>query len=450
MTGEGGGRLKNECEDFMNKILYTHIMGCAAALTVGAWGENAKADYYTDVNTMKQHWKASEDLFPRVFDDSFQHSDSYTLWSATFPPNFKYDKGGLYRIKKAAEGESYHTFHTADELQALPIDASLKKICKALGSRRFLAEILDETTVNAICDGSIGANRETTVTFEPYYDGETFFDAYGNGRLKMVIDQDQKKGPTDLFCDFGFIFKKEDENVSMIGYDAFYRTRSKDSISFRFYPRPQALPVLFCSSIRESGLRIIDTYRDLCNVLDESGHEDFEKHWAVRINGEEPEKFEVPLFLFGEDGDRAHRADVYTRMLCKILPSEAFLKRIFGEDVWKILEKYNRVNRTISISDFRIDYTIRPLKNGQYWQRHDPDQFEVYLRISDRVFYSNKPSFGHSRVFNVEDFNFIGFRFIFDIEENKIRDVKFCDKLCLNGELITKGETEETTWDLFE
>ena len=157
-------------------------------------------------------------------------------------------------------------------------------------------------------------------------------------------------------------------------------------------------------------------------------------------------------FLFGGDGDRAHWAGAYTRTLCKILPSEAFLKRIFGEDMWKILEKYNRVNRPISISDFRIDYTIRPLKDGKDWKHHDPDQFEVYLRMSDRVRYSesNKPSFGYSDGdFKEEDFNFIGFRFIFDIEKNKIRDVKFCDKVCVNGELIAQGETEETTWDLY-
>ena len=442
-------KAKDEYENFMNKIPYTHIMGCAAALTVGACGEYAKAEY-TDANVVKLHWEATKDLFPRTFDDSFRRSDFYWLWSATFSQNFKHGKGDLYSIRKATDSVSYHKFHTADELQALPIDASLKKICKALGSRRFLAGILNDETVDTVRNKSVQPNLETTVTFEPYYDGETFFDAYGKGRLEMSIYQSSNGGTADLFCDFDFTFKKEDENVSMIGYTAYYRV-GQDSVNFRFYSRPQALPGLFYSSIRESGLRIIDTYRDLCNVLYNGGHEDFEKHWAVCINVEEPKEFEVPLFLFGGDWDREHRADCHTRMLIRILPSGAFLKRIFGEDLWKILEKYNRVNRRAG--DFRIDYTIKPLKNGEYWKYQDPDQFEVYLRISDRVWYSksNKPSFGYSDGdFKEGDFNFIGFRFIFDIEKNKIRDVEFCDKLCFNGEFITEGGTEETTWDLFE
>ena len=119
--------------------------------------------------------------------------------------------------------------------------------------------------------------------------------------------------------------------------------------------------------------------------------------------------------------------------------------------MWKILEKYNRVNRRAG--DFSVGYTIRPLKKGEYWKYQDPDQFEVYLRISDMVRYSksNEPSFGYSDDdFKEEDFNFIGFRFIFDIEKNKIRDVEFCDKLCFNGECVTQAATEKDTWDLFE
>ena len=141
-------------------------MGCVAALTVGAWEQNAKADY-TDTETVKLYWEdiGIKDSFPNIFDDSFRFSD--WLWSAAFSPNFKQDKGDLYRIRKAAEDDSYHTFHTADELQALQIDASLKKICKALGSRRFLVESLGEVTVNTVCDRSIQPNRETTVTFKP-------------------------------------------------------------------------------------------------------------------------------------------------------------------------------------------------------------------------------------------------------------------------------------------
>lgn len=422
-------------------------MGCAAALTVGAWGENAKAEY-TNANAIKVYWEVSNNLFPSVFDDSFQRSDFYRLWSEAFPPNFKRGKGELYSIRKDTDSVSYHKFHTADDLEALPIDASLKRICKALGSRRFLAGILDEETVNIICDRStIGANRKTTVTFDPYYDGETFFDAYGKGRLRMSICQSQNGRTADLYCDFDFTFKKEDENVSMIGYHAYYRA-GHDSVNFRFYPKPQALPGLFYPSICKSGSRIIDTYRDLYY---NGGHEDFKKHGVVRINGKEPKKFEEPLFLFGGDWDRAHRAECHTRMLIRILPSEAFLKRIFGEDLWNILEKYNRVNRRAG--DFRIDYTIKPLKNGQSWENQDPDQFEVYLRISDMVRYSksNEPSFGYSHDdFKEEDFNFIGFRFIFDIKKNKIRDVEFCDKLCFNGECVTQAATEKDTWDLFE
>ena len=427
----------------MKKVLYTHIIGCATALTVGAWAENAKAEY-TNANAVKLHWEVSKDLFPRVFDDSFRRSDFYWLWSATFPSNFKHGKGNLYRIKKATEGNSYHTFHTADELQTLPIDASLKKICKALGSRSFLAWILDGTTVDTICNRSIEANRETTVTFEPCYDGETFFDAYGNGRLKMVVSQSANGEDKGLYRSFDFTFKKEGENVSLTRYDVSYDVGT-DPVIFRFYAKPRALPWnVFLTIPVQAGLKMNEVYQ---NLFDKGSYMWVvpKDHSAARINGRRPYLFRTPDF--SRDNNRGYEMENHACHLRKILLSEAFLEGIFGERIWQMLEKHNRCYR--KDYDFKVEYTIKPLKNGKYWEGKDPDQFEVYLRISDTVCFTRESIFGDAPgSFEYENFTFIGFRFIFDIAKNEIRDVKFCDKLCLNGELIMKGETEETTWDL--
>ena len=302
LDGWGWDKFEDKYKDFMNKISYKHIMGCVAALTVGAWGENAKAEY-TDANTVKLHWEVSKNLFPRVFDDSFRLSDVYWLWSTAFSPNFEQDKGALYRIRKAAEGVSYHTFHTADELQALPIDAFLKKICKALGSRRFLVEILDEVTVDTVRDRSMQPNRETTVTFDPYYDGETFFDTYGNGRLKMCVCQSSNGNDRGLRCSFSFTFKKEGENVSLTRYEALYSAGGTNMINFRFFQGPQKLPWdrFPTESARQAGLEMNTVYKSL---FDNRSNLRSKEHLAVHVNGDEPRKFHKFCFDFPNDTER--------------------------------------------------------------------------------------------------------------------------------------------------
>ena len=420
-------------------------MGCVAALTVGAWEQNAKADY-TDTETVKLHWEdiGIKDSFPNIFDDSFRFSD--WLWSAAFSPNFKQEKGALYRIRKAAEDDSYHTFHTADELQALQIDASLKKICKALGSRRFLVESLGEVTVNTVCDRSMQPNRETTVTFDPYYDGETFFDAYGNARLDMYVVQTSNAGDTPLHCSFRLTFKKEGENVSLTRYSVIYVVGTL-GVGFRFLPKPQALlsQNLFLT-LKQAGLRMNDIYR---NLFDKKSREEveFEKHSAVYIDDGKMHQFGINGFFKDnnddDDDERRFDMDVDAWDLSReIFSSKAFLSGIFGEEMWQMLEKYTRCYR--EDYDFNVNYTLKPLKNDK---GNAPDQFEVYLRISDMIDYTKESEF-YPIDTKSEHFFFIGFRFIFDFRKNEIRDVKFCDKLCLNGELITRGETEETTWDL--
>ena len=379
------------------------------------------------------------------FDDSFRRSDFYILWSATFSPNFKHDKGDLYRIEKATEGNSYHTFHTADELQALPIDASLKKICKALGSRRFLTGILDEATVDTVRDRSMQPNRETIVTFDPYYDGETFFDAYGKGRLRMVVSQSANGEDKKLYCSFEFTFKKEGENVSLTRYDVLYDVGT-NPVMFHFYAKPRALPWnrFPIRSARQAGLKMNAVYQSL---FDRRYNLDFKEHSAVHVNSKEPCKFDEFCFDFPNDTERRMEAEDHTYYLLKILPSVDFLEGIFGKETWQMIEKYNRCYR--DDYNFKVEYTVNRLKDGKCWKGNNPDQFEVYLRISDRIVWTRGSVFDNcSWDFECNDFTFIGFRFIFDIEENEIRDVKFCDKLCLNGKLITEGGTEKTTWDL--
>ena len=426
------------------------------ALTVGACGENAKADY-TDVEAVKLHWEdiGIKDSFPNIFDDSFRFSDSCPLWSTDFQSYFKHEKGDLYRIRKAAEDDSYHTFHTADELQALPIDASLKKICKVLGSRRFLVESLGEVTVNTVCDRSIQPNRETTVTFIPYYDGETFFDSYGNGRLQMCVNQTSNAGDSPLHCSFRLTFKKEGENVSLTRYSVIYVVGTF-GVGFSFLPKPQALswnrfPI---QSARQAGLKMNAVYQDLFGKKSREKVK-FEEHSAVHVDDGEMHQFGINGFFKDNDDDDnddddndepRYYMDVNAWNLSReIFSSKAFLRGIFGEEMWQMLEKYTRCYRDdYDDYDFNVNYTLKPLKNDK---GNAPDQFEVYLRISDMIDYTKEPAFGPIDT-KSEHFFFIGFRFIFDFRKNEIRDVKFCDKLCLNGEFVAEGKTKETTWDL--
>ena len=185
-----------------------------------------------------------------------------------------------------------------------------------------------------------------------------------------------------------------------------------------------------------------DIYRDLfdkkyCEKVE------FEEHSAVCIDDKKMHVFGINGFF---NDARRYDMDVVAWDLSReIFSSEAFLRGIFGEKMWQMLEKYTRCYR--DKYDFKVNYTLKPLKNGKVPEGNDPDRFEVYLRISDMIYYTKEPECWKPDT-ESEHFFFIGFRFIFDFRKNEIRDVKFCDKLCLNGELVTKGKTEETTWDL--
>ena len=454
LDGWGRNKFEDKYEEFMNKISYTHIMGCVVALTVGAWKQNAKADYASN-DSMISYWEnmGIKDSFPEIFDEIFRSSDDPPLWSITdFPSHFRCAKGDLYRIGKVAEDDSYHTFHTANELQNLPIDASLKKICKALGSKSFLVKILGEGNVDTIRDRSM-QSEETTVEFEPCYDGKIFFDAYGNARLYMHVYQSSNVGK-DFHCSFELIFKKEGENVSLrryvVCYDNvdFVSNYSRLHVGFQFLSKPQALSQSLFPTLRQAGLKINDIYR---NLFDKKSREkvEFEEHSAVHVDDGEMHQFGINGFFKDNDDDddeRRYDMDVDAWDLsCEIFSSKAFLRGIFGEKMWQMIEKYTRYYR--EDYDFNVNYTLKPLKNSKAPKGKDPDQFEVYLRISDMIDYTKEPKFGPIDT-KSEHFFFIGFRFIFDFRKNEIRDVKFCDKLYLNGECITRGETKETTWDL--
>ena len=115
-----------------------------------------------------------------------------------------------------------------------------------------------------------------------------------------------------------------------------------------------------------------------------------------------------------------------------ILITEDFLKGIFGEEFWNILEHYN-VNG-FYYSGLSVDFNVSPYSKGlkvSYSFRNT----QRGNRTEDAVSFQ-----GEALKWEWLDFNHINFVFFYDPEKDEISHVRLQCRLVLNYELITWGD----------
>ena len=426
-----------------------NITGCAAALTVGAWGQNAKADY-TDAKTIKVYWQQNPELFQTMFEELFK-SDDLRLLSEALPDGFKNKKGDLYKVKiwdrkpfigifggnllqinhpskvGFVFGES---LHTASDLDSLPYDTLFKKICRVLGSDVFLRTVLTSDTVDAVLSNACRKDCDTTVEFQSYCP-KRFFGTSDTGKLKMKISQDLEGKGSSFRCILDCVFEKKGTDVFLTGCDIYYRS-GEDVIEAYLRLKPRKIPAFPCShKIKEKLPHIFKSFYE--KHKDDVFRDMYEKSSSYPYSFDFCDDEIVERFFSKEDSglfsNRAHEERV--RTLLGLLCTEEFLKEVFGEKFLDLIQAAQNFGTA------PVRYRVLGIKDGCifFGCKKDPEQLKIRLVFCDsRRFAPDGIVFDLGDVKSVK-FTGIELTFVFDIEKNEIRDVEFCGEL-LDGRRI--------------
>ena len=120
---------------FMNKNCLYLLTGCAMFLYAGTCVRKAYAVDYPDIEILVAHWYKA--LYFVKFEKLYQLAKLSQLLSEKLPGNGKQAPS----FKMYFNGEEY-LFKTASDLDQLPCNACLKKICKILCSSENKAFLL--------------------------------------------------------------------------------------------------------------------------------------------------------------------------------------------------------------------------------------------------------------------------------------------------------------------
>ena len=466
------------------------LIGCTLFLFVGARTQSAKA-VYPDPNVVEAHWRKNPKIFQQTFEMLFSQAESLNLLSEGFPGWFKGQNGNMCTVRMRSDDLP---FHTLDDLGKLLCDADLKKIIKVVGSREFLEKVLPEEVVMSIFDNAIsGKNFKTKIIFQPRLK-KNFFNMFGKGELRMRIEQFFERSEV-LGCDFAFAFEKKNRLTVLTDYDVSYalvmgrERRSKKGASF--LKKTEQLPDFPWDSSRNAKNRFSTVYAKLRDDLknNRKKYEDFEICSDAGTAQESLKKsigviadnslinFAVAFFTASEsqvlevcmrpsDGfviriepsiaslqevDRKelfetiemHKKPSPNPMIEKyknkistmsdILITEDFLKGIFGEEFWNILEHYN-VNGLYD-SGLSVEFNVSPYGKGLKISYSFNNAYRGN-RTEDAVFFR-----GEAQKWERIDFNYINFVFFYDPEKDEISHVRLQDKLVLNYEHRLKCNT---------
>ena len=418
----------------------------------------------------------SEDLSANVR-DAFSQAESPNLLSEGFPGWFKDQNGNLCTVETRSDDLS---FHTLDDLGKLSCDADLKKIIKVVGSTEFLKEVLSEEVVKSIFANAIsGKDFKTKITFKPRLE-KNFFNMFGKGELEMRIEQ-FFNGSQVLGCNFDFAFEKKDGLTVLTDYNVFYdigQGGEQRSTETEFLKKTEPLSNFPWDAVSEAKKKFPLVYAKLRDDLknNRKKYEDFKICSDARTAQENLKKsigvvkdtkrgnlgegkfvivfggkrfvlhthpsdgsvirIEPSIASLPEVDRKAFKKviEMYSNLMimkCRdkisamdILITEDFLKGIFGEEFWNILEHYNvngfynsRLSVEFNVSPYgkglKVSYSFRNTCRGN--------------RTKDAVTFYNE-ALGWKWI----DFNYINFVFFYDPEKDEISHVRLQDKLVLN------------------
>ena len=434
------------------------LIGCTLFLFVGARTQSVKA-ILPDPSVVEAHWRKNPKIFHEAFDALFPQAEDLSLWSEEFPKWFKEQNEKL----DICVGSKSLSFHTPDDLKKLSCDAELKKIIKVLGSKEFLQKVLTEEVVGAIFAHAVsGKDFKLEVVFKPclYYDNG-FFNVLGKGSLSMSIRCDHREKENQLHCDFDFDFEKKKSAAVLKNCRVTYYRPGDDSVEMEFLGKTNQLPGFPWNAAREARRKFPGMYAKLRDDL----KKDPEKYKGWEIcpaakSGKDSLEDDLRVYgdpyyvsnmeeLMGEIDPETRRNArlpwLYSKYkmssVLDVLITENFLKGIFGEEFWNILE-YD--TSKCAKSDFHTEFKISEHKIS----KHDSG-FEILFKLyrsyhgnrtRDAVYVARRSDlYHHGSDWKYLDSNYIEFVFLYEPLEDKISHVKLRNKLILNDELIAEG-----------
>jgi hypothetical protein len=306
-------------------------------------------------------------------------------------------------------------FKTASDLDQLPCDAHLKKICKVLCSSKFLATALLQVTVDTLRKGS-----GVVMIKIKALNCEHFFGKYGEGKLEMRIERDTEDPNEKFSARFVFVFKKTGSNVSIqaIRFRAELPTGQAECFSDAYVLRTP-LPDFPYDDLLRAPENIASAWSQLPSdpvITEVIAFTDVSVEWKQNPSSFD-RKTERKFLSYG-----------------RRLRSRDFFEGIFGKSILDIFEY--ECSMSIYKPELRIGYVIVPLCKKEL--SCDPvDELDIRLWIMNAI--DDKISQGgpqrlHDRCLNaISDLHFT-----LNIVENKVYNAKFLGDLKLNGYILMK------------
>ena len=397
----------------MNKNYLFHLTGCIVFLLVGARMQNAKATYPAP-GVVEAHWKKNPKVFQETFETLFPQAGKLHLWSEEFPDGFEAQNENSFAVDTDSD---WLPFHTLDDLEKLPCDVDLKKIIKVVGSTEFLKKVLPEEVVKSIFVHAVnGKDSKTEIKFRPHLE-KNFFNMFGKGELRMWIRQ-FLGGSEVLDCHFSFAFEKKNGLTVLTDYDGYYAIITQDGrrrwTEVEFLKKTEQLSDFPCEAVTEAKERFPFVYKGLRDALKSS------RKFKICSDAERAKK----------DVMSSNSELVYTEPLLDVLITEDFLKGIFGEEFWNILEHYNVEG--FYDSGLSVEFNVSPYGKGL---KVSYSLYNTYRgnRTEDVVSFR-----GEAKKWEWLDFNYINFVFFYDPEKDEISNVSLQDKLVLNYKHTSK------------
>ena len=466
------GRVFLGCIVNMNKNYLFHLTGCAVFLLVGARTQNAKA-VYPAASVVEAHWRQNPRIFQETFDALFPKAGQLFLWSEKFPKWLKERNGNPCEIKMGSDRLS---FHTLDDLAKLPCDADLKEIIRVLGSTEFLTRVLPEGVIDSVFAHAIGCEELRLKIVFSLYCSNGFFNVLGKGSLYMgiVLWDDDKKAENKLKCSFVFDFGKEKSVTVLKNCTVSYRA-GNNKIEMDFLKKTDKLPHFPWNAVMKAKEKFSSVYAKLrddlkkgrkkyecCKICQyaDGGKRGLEKRLReyrrpsyVREMEKRDRESNVKyignperIWFNPEVLENVQLPGLYDKYnmqsVLNVLITEDFLKGVFGEEFWNILEhsisECARSGLHVSFEIHKYAYGLKVLF--------------IFCRSYHGKMAQDAVSFERTSGYNIThrninwewlDSNYIEFVFFYDPQKDEISHVRLQNKLILNDELIQEGETED-------
>ena len=237
---------------------------------------------------------------------------------------------------------------------------------------------------------------------------------FGKGKLRMLIEQ-FLEGSEVLNCNFSFAFEKKNDLTVLTDYNVSYAItqggKRRRTGGVEFLKKTEQLSDFPWEAVMEAKGKFPFTYKEFCGVS----------------------KSKLKICSCAESAKKkvmsSNSGLFHLEPLLDVLITENFLKGIFGETFWNILEHYREDERP------SVGFHISRYSNGYKVSYHFNRKHRGNMEHNAITFSGEKAEWKWL------DFIDVNFVFFYDPQKDEISDVSLQDKLVLNYEHHYKGET---------